>query len=256
MLRRWLLAGCVLGLAFAVLPAADPPVEQPEEQPLRLKKKEKPSAPAEKPTPKPEEKLKDEDPRAKPEEPDIDEKELLQKILKDSRKAEDRLANKEVDDATKQIQRDVLAGIDKLLEQANKPPQDSQQGGGGGGGQQPMKGQSGQQQAKGSRGQRGSQQARGQGQGQGQGQTQTQGQGQGGMGQGKEGAVANQGGTGGTGSTEESKKLAEIYKDIWGHLPESLRAEMNAYSREQFMDKYRDQLKRYYSTLSEKGRRE
>ena len=66
---------------------------------------------------------------------------------------------------------------------------------------------------------------------------------------------AAEGGMGGTSATEEAKKLAEIYKDIWGHLPESLRAEMNAYSREQFMDKYREQLKRYYSTLSEKGRK-
>jgi hypothetical protein len=29
---------------------------------------------------------------------------------------------------------------------------------------------------------------------------------------------------------------------------------MMAYSKEQFMDKYKDQLKKYYSTISEKGR--
>ncbi|MFL5245273.1 MAG: hypothetical protein ACJ8FY_24520, partial [Gemmataceae bacterium] len=51
-------------------------------------------------------------------------------------------------------------------------------------------------------------------------------------------------------------KLADLYKDIWGHLPETLRAEMNAYaSREEFMAKYRDLLKQYYTTIAEKGQR-
>ena len=42
---------------------------------------------------------------------------------------------------------------------------------------------------------------------------------------------------------------------MWGHLPESMRAEMNAYGREQFMAKYKDLIEKYYSTVSEKGRR-
>ena len=51
-------------------------------------------------------------------------------------------------------------------------------------------------------------------------------------------------------------KLADLYKDVWGHLPETLRAEMNAYaSREEFMAKYRDLLKQYYTTIAEKGQR-
>src|SRR5205085_10127762 len=49
-------------------------------------------------------------------------------------------------------------------------------------------------------------------------------------------------------------KIADLYKDIWGHLPETLRQEMNQYSREQFMAKYNDLLKQYYSTIAEKGR--
>jgi hypothetical protein len=63
------------------------------------------------------------------------------------------------------------------------------------------------------------------------------------------------GGMGGGGKTEELNNLADVYKDIWGHLPESLRAEMNAYSREEFMAKYKDVLKQYYATIAEKGRR-
>jgi hypothetical protein len=50
-------------------------------------------------------------------------------------------------------------------------------------------------------------------------------------------------------------KIEELYKDVWGHLPESLRQEMNQYAREQFMPKYGDLLKQYYATIAEKGRR-
>ena len=49
-------------------------------------------------------------------------------------------------------------------------------------------------------------------------------------------------------------KIADLYKDIWGHLPEKLRQEMDTYSREQFMAKYSDLLRQYYATLAEKGR--
>ena len=50
------------------------------------------------------------------------------------------------------------------------------------------------------------------------------------------------------------RKIADLYKDVWGHLPETLRQEMNQYSREQFMAKYNDLLKQYYSRIAEKGR--
>ena len=53
----------------------------------------------------------------------------------------------------------------------------------------------------------------------------------------------------------EGNKLEELYKDVWGHLPESLRQDMNQYAREQFMPKYGDLLKQYYATIAEKGRR-
>jgi hypothetical protein len=60
---------------------------------------------------------------------------------------------------------------------------------------------------------------------------------------------------GGKTSQEGSSKIADLYKDVWGHLPESLRQEMDQYSREQFMAKYGDLLKQYYATIAEKGRR-
>jgi hypothetical protein len=60
---------------------------------------------------------------------------------------------------------------------------------------------------------------------------------------------------GGKSSKEGTNKIADLYKDVWGHLPESLRQEMNQYAREQFMAKYSDLLKQYYATIAEKGRR-
>ena len=59
---------------------------------------------------------------------------------------------------------------------------------------------------------------------------------------------------GGNAPLGEMSKIADLYKDIWGHLPETLRQEMNQYSREQFMAKYNELLKQYYATIAEKGR--
>lgn len=71
-------------------------------------------------------------------------------------------------------------------------------------------------------------------------------------------AAQNQNGNnprGGKTSSEGMSKIADLYKDVWGHLPETLRQEMDQYSREQFMAKYGDLLKQYYATIAEKGRR-
>ena len=55
---------------------------------------------------------------------------------------------------------------------------------------------------------------------------------------------------------EAAPKVADLYKDIWGHLPETLRQEMTQYTREQFMPKYNELLKQYYATIAEKGRKQ
>ena len=54
---------------------------------------------------------------------------------------------------------------------------------------------------------------------------------------------------------DPTSKLAEIYKEEWGHLPEALRAPMDAHSREKFMAKYNDAIKQYYITVAEKSRK-
>lgn len=39
-------------------------------------------------------------------------------------------------------------------------------------------------------------------------------------------------------------------KDVWGHLSEMLREEMSQYAKEGFLEKYRDLLEQYYSTIA------
>jgi len=55
-------------------------------------------------------------------------------------------------------------------------------------------------------------------------------------------------------SKESAGKVADFYKDVWGHLPERLRQEMDLYYREQFMPRYQELLRQYYSSLAERKR--
>lgn len=52
-----------------------------------------------------------------------------------------------------------------------------------------------------------------------------------------------------------SDSLADVAKDIWGHLPETMRQEIDHYYRERFMPRYRDLLQQYYLRLAETERR-
>jgi hypothetical protein len=53
----------------------------------------------------------------------------------------------------------------------------------------------------------------------------------------------------------ENDKLADLYRDVWGHLPERMRQEMDMYYREQFMPRYTELLKRYYAALAEQKKK-
>jgi hypothetical protein len=45
----------------------------------------------------------------------------------------------------------------------------------------------------------------------------------------------------------------DVVKDVWGHLPDKLRQQATQYYRQEFMPRYSELLKHYYSSLSEKG---
>jgi len=267
-MRRVIL--CLLGTFLAVgsLARADDPPDKPE-PPVRLKKKDRP---ADQDVPKPaaaEEKKPEAKPPAKegepkkeaepePGNPEQDEKETLERLSRNLRTVDDRLAKKEVGDGTLQTQRDILKDLDSLIELSQRPPQNQDQ-----------KQQDAESSASDSKPSAGKQQ---QPNGQGQRQRQTRGnrrvprngvakgqkpgQPQGNqpkdpMGQPNAGDKPGAG----NGGPQGENKLADVYKDVWGHLPESLRQEMNAYSREQFMAKYEDLIKQYYARIAEKSRR-
>lgn len=42
----------------------------------------------------------------------------------------------------------------------------------------------------------------------------------------------------------------EVNKEVWGHLPDKLRQQVTQYYKEQFMPRYTDLLKQYYSSLA------
>ena len=47
----------------------------------------------------------------------------------------------------------------------------------------------------------------------------------------------------------------EVVKDVWGHLPDRERQQITQYYREQFMPRYSDLIKQYFSSLAEHSRR-
>ena len=47
-------------------------------------------------------------------------------------------------------------------------------------------------------------------------------------------------------------RIPDAYKNVWGQLPEKLRQEMDLYFREDFMPRYSDLLRQYYSSLAER----
>ncbi|HLW66069.1 MAG TPA: hypothetical protein VKS79_12230 [Gemmataceae bacterium] len=66
---------------------------------------------------------------------------------------------------------------------------------------------------------------------------------------------ANAGGPSSPKSLPSDSPPTGMYKDVWGHLPEKMRQEMDAYFKERFMPRYSDLLKEYYSTISEQGKK-
>lgn len=53
----------------------------------------------------------------------------------------------------------------------------------------------------------------------------------------------------------ENDKFRDLYKDVWGQLPERMRQEMDLYYREQFMPRYSELLRRYYAALAEQKKK-
>lgn len=49
-------------------------------------------------------------------------------------------------------------------------------------------------------------------------------------------------------------RLSDMSRDVWGHLPPTLRQEVDHYYRERFMPRYRELIQQYYNRLAEDDR--
>jgi hypothetical protein len=262
--RSLLFAGFGLlafALAFTGLAGAEDPILDDTQPPVRLKKKVRPDKDAgpdkkdERPAKdgdkkndkdkKPDEppRLKDPDEPAskKPNRAEEEARKLAQRVLKNMQTAEDRLAKNDPGKVTREAQHDAVKDLDELIKQLkrNPPPQGSS----------------------GSSSRRRSSSAKNSPKNSGRNNPKNSPQNSKGnprnsqtnpkSGQAKN-SNDNRGG-GGNGNDPKDNKLADLFKDVWGHYPETMRQEIDAYSRAKFLPKYELLLKEYYRTLSEQG---
>jgi hypothetical protein len=249
-----------LMLGISVSRADEPP-------PDRLEKKPAPAEPKPPDPPKAGDKVDKEKDKPK-DAPAEDAETLREKITEDMQSAEKKLKDRDPGRDTRDMQDRALRNIDKLIDLARNPPppppQPPPMGGSPppmGGGQQPQGGklqpQAGGQSRREKREQRRQQmeqQARGGGQ---QARPQPQAGGKDG-GRAQLGDSTGQAGTPGPRSARQPDQLSDVVKDFWGHLPETLRQEVDHYYRDRFMPRYRDLLQEYYGRIAERdrGRRE
>jgi hypothetical protein len=182
-----------------------------------------------------------------PANPDEDPAKLRERIAQDMQSAEKKLQANDPGRETRQVQDRILSNIDKLIELARNPPpppppspMDNNPPMGG----QPQDGLSRRERREQQRRQL-EQQAR----------VGPQRPMPGGAGQSQTTPGERQATTGQPGRDGMPDKLADVVKDIWGHLPETLRQEVDHYYRDQFMPRYRDLLQQYYSRLAERERK-
>lgn len=216
-----------------------------QEPPDRLQRKPRPAEPEpEKLTvmPRPEGQPPAE-PEPQPMRSEASLEETLARLTRNLEKTDERLQQKDVSAKTRNIQIEIVLDFDTLIEQMlNQQQQQQQQQKKDASAKQESKSQpeplakkdAGKQPQFGEKPQQGKQSQQGE--------------------QPREEQASNERGGYSPRTAEEQKKLAALYKDVWGHLPDTVRQQMDAYGREQFMPKYSELLKQYYSTLSEKGR--
>jgi hypothetical protein len=269
-------AACLTAASFSLY--AEPPADPGDDPPVLLKKKGAPDVDAPKPDADKKDKEKekkagdaprpDADKGGQPEQPQVDAEEVLKRVAKNMHTIEERLAKKQLGDATRQAQDDALKDLDSLIDLTENPPQskdqqnDSSSSSDSSSKPDPSKssasksgssGSSGMGKSQGKRTSRGARRNRGNKPGAGREQSAEKQPG----GKQPAGDPANsQGADGKTESMTAKDHNADLYKDVWGHLPETLRAEMNAYSNTKgFMPEYEALISKYYRTIAEQGRR-
>lgn len=241
-MTRRALAG-ILALALTAFVSADNPKPDAPEPPVRLKKKVRPNPQADKkPDPKKDDEPKEKKPSENSPEPADNEKEILERIEKNIRDSTERLGKKDTGEGTRQAQREAAKDLDALIEHTRRQQQRQQDQPANPGASAGRKSKNQQRPGASSPSRRERRSRPG-----------------GSRNQPNPSAKTNPGkNQGGAGADDNggASKMADLYKDVWGHLPEAVRLEMDTYSRERFMARYRELLKQYYSTIAERDRRE
>jgi hypothetical protein len=274
-------ASLLLGFGIVLAGSAQPPSGDTQEPPVRLKKKKK--AQPEQPPDKPERPEQQPEVKKKPklrEDGDLDprddlklegkqeseEDQILERITRNTRLSEEKLANREVGEPTRKLQEDVLKDLDRLIQKAqesqqnpqndqNQQNQDNQQGGkdskndgssaGSSSGQQGKPSQRSAQERAERKQRRSGRQTTQRSLGNRQGSDQPM-------------QTAGQGNIPGGGGDEPKGRAGEKEPDkktdLWGHLPEKERALMNKEMEQKFMEKYDDLTRQFYRTIAEKSR--
>lgn len=197
-------------------------------------------------------------------------RELLARVARNMESSEDRLKNRDPGEKTRAIQDQIVHDLDELIKKAkdqenqNSSSQQSASSSSQGGSGQSSRSRRRQASRRTRSSDRQEQQA-GQQQRQqsasaqkkdGQGNNEQTGGGQPKSAQDKQGKGGSvTAGGGGNSSAQKKNTIADLFRDVWGHLPEQKRQEMDAYSRERFMPRYDELLRQYYRTLSEQSRK-
>ncbi len=192
----------------------------------------------------------------------VDVAKTAEQIIQDAKDAGKRLGNKDSGVTTQQIQQNVLKNIDELLRKAKQPPPPD---GGSGGTSSSDKGMGGSTQKQQSSGGDSSSSAQRKERREKRNQM-TKGSTKDGQSDGQPGPMSSGSATHSTSGINQSKtpnkiesktsglppRIPDAYKNVWGQLPEKVRQEMDLYFREDFMPRYSDLLRQYYSSLAER----
>jgi hypothetical protein len=249
-----------LGLVVTFLPAADDPPTR-KTDPATGRKKDS----ADK-----------KDALAGPEEGDSKAKELLGRVAKNMGASEDRLKNQDPGAETRKIQDQIVKDLDELIKKSQEQndsdcncQQSSSQSSSGQSSKTTQSRRASRKSSSGQKQQSAQQQAQQSGDKKGNQSQKNQSGAQKGNGPPKEQTASksgtgqdpkNKGGAtpgGGNSSAQKNKStIADLFRDVWGHLPEQKRQEMDAFSRERFLPRYDELLRQYYRTLSESRKKD
>lgn len=206
--------------------------------------------------------LAEDEPQKEPKKDAIDVGKTTERIIQNAGVAGKRLGAKDPGEETRKIQEEILKDIDALIKKAQEPPpdqdKDSKSNDGQGGmskmgsdmSKQPMGSKDGPGTGPASRKERRERAKQNAGNSGGLAQQpmadpfrpETK------SGMGPMGGSPNR-----TEPTAAMPRISDAYKEVWGHLPEKMRQEMDLYFRDRFMPRYSELLRQYYSSLAERG---